>query len=127
MLKSFIKIGKEEKLITKHKEKDYEVTEGNIFEDLCLDQPEEMLARSKLLTEVCKLIKSSKRTQKEIAAELGITQSKVSLLMKGRLSAFSTETLMHYLSLLGCDVHIRVQKPRSKSAILKRRGHCSDK
>ena len=107
----------------KHKEKDYEVTKGNVFKDLGLDQPEELLARSKLLTEVCKLIKASKRTQKEIAVELGITQSKVSLLMRGRLSAFSTETLIHYLSLLGCNVNIRVQKPKSKSDILKRKGH----
>lgn len=109
--------------MAKSKEKDYEMTEGNIFAELGLDQPEELLARSKLLTEVCKLIKSSKLTQKEIATALGITQSKVSLLMKGRLSAFSTETLMLYLSLLGCNIDIRVQKPRAKSEILKRRGH----
>lgn len=108
--------------MAKRKEKEYEVTEGNVFADLDLDQPEELLARSKLLTEVCKLIRSSKRTQKEIAAELGITQSKVSLLMKGRLSAFSTETLMHYLSLLGCNVDIRIQKPRLGSEILRRKG-----
>lgn len=107
--------------MVKRKE-DYDVTEGNVFADLGLDQPQELLARSKLLTEVCKLIRSSKRTQKEIATELGITQSKVSLLMQGRLSAFSTETLMHYLSLLGCNVDIRVQKPRTRSGILKRKG-----
>jgi len=109
--------------MAKSKKKDYQVTEGNIFADLGLDQPEELLARSKLLIKVCKLIKSTKRTQKEIAGELGITQSKVSLLMKGRLSAFSTETLMHYLSLLGCHVDIRVRKPKSTSEILKRKGH----
>lgn len=110
--------------MTKRKEKkNYEVTQGNIFAELGLDHPEELLARSKLLTEVCKLIKSSKRTQKEIAVELGITQSKVSLLMKGRLSAFSTETLLHYLSLLGCNIDIRLEKPRSTSKTPKRKGH----
>lgn len=76
---------------------EYEISFGNVFADLGLDQPEELLARAKLLNEVSTLIKNSGLTQQKIAEKLGITQPKVSMLMGGRLSAFSADTLIHYL------------------------------
>ncbi len=85
----------------KAKETDYEVTEGNVFAALGRENAEALLARSKLLDEVSSLIKKSGLTQQKIAKKLGITQSKVSMLTSGHLSAFSSETLMHYLSILG--------------------------
>ena len=104
------------------KNKDYEVTLSNIFADLNLDQSDELMTRAQLLHEVGTLIKASKLSQQEVAKRLGITQPKVSLLTSGRLSAFSTDTLIHYLSLLGCHVEIRLKKPRSKVAIFRRKG-----
>ena len=101
---------------------DFEVTEGNIFADLGLDQPEELLTRSKLLYEVGALIEKSGLSQKEVAKKLGITQPKVSMLVSGRLSQFSTDSLLHYLAILGCEVEIRVRKPRSKVGIFRRKG-----
>lgn len=102
--------------------KKYEVTTGNIFADLGLDEPEELLAKAKLLNQVSWLIKASNLSQHEIAARLGITQPKVSLLISGRLSAFSTDTLLRYLSTLGCDVQIRIRKPRSRIGIFRHKG-----
>lgn len=94
----------------------------NIFADLGLDQPEELLAKAKLLHEVGGLIKRSNLSQQEIADKLGVSQPKVSLLVSGRLSAFSTDTLLHYLSILGCEVQIRVKKPRTRTGIFRRKG-----
>jgi predicted XRE-type DNA-binding protein len=94
----------------------------NIFAELGLDQPEDLLARAKLLSEVASLIKASHLSQTEVAQKLGITEPKVSMLVSGRLSAFSTETLIHYLSILGCVVQIHVKKPRSRTTIFRRRG-----
>ncbi len=102
--------------------KEYEVTAGNILADLGLDLPEELLAKAKLLHEVSGLIKASQLSQKDVAEKLGITQPKVSLLVSGQLSAFSTDTLLHYLSVLGCEVQIRVKKPRAKIDIFRRKG-----
>ena|SRR3990167_1629502 len=103
-------------------DKDYEVATGNIFEDLGLDQPDELMARAKLLHQVSSLIKNSGLSQKEVAKKLGISQPKVSMLVGGRLSAFSTDSLIHYLSILGCEVEIRVKKPRSKVGIFRNKG-----
>lgn len=108
--------------MTKAKETDYEVTEGNVFAALGLDQPEELLARAKLLHRVSTLIKNSRLSQKEVAKKLGITQPKVSMLVTGRLSEFSTDSLLHYLSILGCEVEIRVKQPRSRVGIFRHRG-----
>jgi len=104
------------------KNKDYEVGSDNIFADLDLDQSDELMARAQLLQKVGSLMKASQLSQKEIAEKLGITQPKVSLLVSGRLSAFSSDVLMHYLSLLGCNVEIRVKKPRSRVGIFRRKG-----
>lgn len=102
---------------------EYEMSSGNVFADLELNQPEELLARAKLLNDVSTLIKDSGLSQKEAAEKLGITQPKVSMLVSGRLSAFSTDTLIHYLSILGCEVQIWVKKPRSRRGIFRHKGH----
>lgn len=107
----------------KEKETDYEVTTGNVFDALGLENSDELLARSKLLDQVSSLIKSCGLTQAEVAKRLGITQPKVSMLVGGYLSAFSTESLLHYLSILGCKVEIRIRKPRSKVGIFRNKGH----
>ncbi len=104
------------------KETDYEITEGNVFAALGLDQPEELLAKSKLLHQVSALIKNSRLSQKEVAKRLGITQSKVSMLTTGRLFQFSTDSLLRYLSILRCEVEIRIKKPRSRIGPFRHKG-----
>ena len=55
-----------------------------------------------------------KITQTKAAQILGIDQPKVSTLLSGKLSGFSTERLLRFLNLLGNDVEIRViTKPNS--------------
>jgi transcriptional regulator with XRE-family HTH domain len=55
-------------------------------------------------------------SSKDDAAELlGIDQPKVSRLLRGYLTNFSAERLMHFLTLLGRDVEIIVKPaPRSR-------------
>lgn len=110
-----------------HRKEEIHVAEGNIFADLGLENSEELLARSELLSEVSRLINTSTLSQKEIAKILGITQPKVSMLVSGKLSAFSADTLLHYLRLLGCNIEIslksrhRVSKARSRGKMIVRR------
>jgi predicted XRE-type DNA-binding protein len=101
---------------------DYEVTEGNVFAALGRKNPDELFARSKLLDQVSFLIKNSRLSQKAVAEKLGITQPKVSMLISGRLSEFSADSLLKYLSILGCEVEIRVKKPRSRIGIFRHKG-----
>lgn len=108
--------------MTRKKETAYEVDEGNIFAAIGLRDSDEPVARSELLDEVGNLIEKSGLTQYEVAKKLGIKQSKVSMLVNGHLSEFSTDTLLHYLAILGCKVEIRVRKPRRQNIFSNRGG-----
>jgi predicted XRE-type DNA-binding protein len=92
-----------------------ETVSGNVFADLGLPNPEERLAKSQLVQRISEIIKERKLTQAKAGEILGIDQAKVSKLVRGRLSEFSTSTLMEYLTRLDQDVEIVVRpKPSSK-------------
>jgi predicted XRE-type DNA-binding protein len=101
--------------MTRPKETHYEVDEMNVFAAIGRKDADELLARSELLDEVGNLIEKSGLTQREVAKKLGIKQSKVSMLVNGHLSEFSTDTLLHYLAVLGCKVEIRIRKPQRRN------------
>jgi predicted XRE-type DNA-binding protein len=92
-----------------------ETGSGNVFADLGLPNPEERLVKSQLVQRISEIIKERKLTQAKAGEILGIDQAKVSKLVRGRLSEFSTSTLMEYLTRLDQDVEIVVRpKPSSK-------------
>lgn len=101
------------------REKDF-VTTDNIFADLGLDDSGEMVTRSDLMSEVVSIIRNSDLTQKEIAKILGISTPKVSALMTGKINDFSNNTLVHYLTLLGCNIEIKVLSQHRVSKSVKR-------
>ncbi|MFZ0335441.1 MAG: helix-turn-helix transcriptional regulator [Candidatus Acidiferrales bacterium] len=92
---------------------------GNVFADIGLPNPEERLAKADLAIRISEAIRARRLTQARAAHILKIDQPKISRLLRGQLSGFSTERLMHFLTLLGRDVEITV-KPASRS---RRHGH----
>lgn len=93
---------------------DYEVGSDNVFADLGLDNSEELKTKTLLLIEIRRLVKKKKLKQIDIAALFNIPQPKVSKLLSGKSSGFSTDRLMHFLTVLDQDVNISV-KPKPKS------------
>ncbi len=92
---------------------------GNVFADIGLPDPEERLAKADLAIRISEAIRARRLTQTRAAHILKIDQPKISRLLRGQLSGFSTERLMHFLTLLGRDVEISVKAaPRSR-----RQGH----
>ncbi len=88
---------------------------GNIFADLGLSNPEERLAKADLAIRIAAVIRARRLTQSGAARILKIDQPKISRLLRGQLSGFSTGRLMHFLTLLGRDVEIVVKTaPRSR-------------
>jgi predicted XRE-type DNA-binding protein len=98
------------------------ITTDNIFADLGLKNAEELRARSDLMSEVVSIIRSSGLSQKEIAEILGVSAPKVSSLMTGKLSHFSHDALVHYLTRLGCNVEIKVTPQRRRISRVTKRG-----
>ena len=85
---------------------------GNVFSDLDLPNPEEMLAKAELARRICDLLAERRLTQTKAAAVLGVDQPKVSALMRGKLDGFSTERLFRFLNALGRDVEIVIRPER---------------
>lgn len=88
-------------------------TSRNIFYDLNVARPEQLLARACVMLRIAEIIRERGITQKEAAALLGVPQSKISRLMNGKLSQFSMDRLFDMLNILGRNVEIIIKpKPR---------------
>ena len=88
---------------------------GNVFADIGLPNPEDRLAKADLAVRIAEAIRARRLTQTRAAHVLKIDQPKISRHLRGQLSGFSTERLMHFLTLLGRDIEIVVKSaPRSR-------------
>ena len=84
--------------------RDHVPSRGNVFADLNLPQPDDLLAKAELSAKIIREIQRRRMTQGQATAILGVDQPKISALKQGKLSAFSIERLMRFLILLGCDI-----------------------
>ena len=86
---------------------------GNVFLDVGFPRPEaeRLLIRSDLMNQVADLIKKRRLTQARAAKLMGVTQPRISDLVRGRIELFSIDTLVDMLARLGVSVSI-VTKPR---------------
>jgi|SRR5688572_6382074 len=85
---------------------------ANVFADLEFENPEEELIRADLAAKVDALLSDREGTQKAIGQRLGLGQSEVSDLMRGRYGRFSIDRLLRILTRLGCKVDLKVTAPR---------------
>ncbi|AFZ16142.1 helix-turn-helix domain-containing protein [Allocoleopsis franciscana] len=93
-----------------------QASSGNVFADLGLENSDELLVKAELARKISSIITKQGMTQAEAAELLGIDQPKVSALINGKLSGFSTVRLFRFLNALGRDVEIVVKtKPKSRS------------
>lgn len=88
--------------------------------DAITDTPQEtasMKARSKLMMALSDIITSRKLRQKDAAELFGVTQPRISDLMRGKIHLFSLDMLMDMASTAGMSPEVSVSKPRIKRAI----------
>lgn len=87
---------------------------GNVFRDLGFrpNQAEHLRIRSDLLIHLQKIIAARRLKQAQAAKVLGVTQPRVSDLLRGRIDLFSTDTLIDMLAHFGVHVKLVVRPPR---------------
>ena len=86
----------------------------NVYADLGLEDAEEMLVKAQLATKVGEIIKRRKLTQVQAAELLGMTQPKLSNLLRGQFRGISEAKMLECLTRLGRNVEI-VVKPAGRS------------
>lgn len=78
-------------------------------------QAASMRARSALMMELESIIKRRDMTQAEAAALFGVTQPRVSDLMRGKINLFSLDCLMDMATAAGLDPQVTIKKPKAPS------------
>ena len=88
---------------------EFERSSGNVYKDLGYRKPDEMLIKAGLAVKISKAIKTLKLTQEEATEITGISQDKISNLLRGNFSRISEKKLMNCLIHLGYDIEISVK------------------
>ena len=83
---------------------------GNVFLDLgySLDEAAILQMRADLMADIRKFVKARKLTQAKAAGILGITQSRVSDLTRGKWEKFSLEMLIALATKAGMHVTLKI-------------------
>ena len=79
------------------------------IEDTPVDA-ENMKIRSSLMAAIIEKIQSNKWTQVEAARRLGITQPRVSDMMRGKIELFSVDSLIAMAGEAGLSVRVKISK-----------------
>lgn len=90
---------------------------GNVFSDLGFgeEEAENLKVRADLMIELTRLIEAQGLTQSAAAERLGVTQPRISDLMRGKIDRFSVDSLIEMLGRAGASVSV-VVTPRSQVA-----------
>ena len=88
---------------------DVEIGSGNVFADLGLPDADKLKIKSGLVIEIAKAMRTMGITQKAAAERMGISQPKVSDMLRGDFTNLSERKLMDCLNRLGYDIEIKVR------------------
>lgn len=95
------------------------MSRGNIYADLGADDADEMLLKAQLALAISEILQSKKLTQQQAAEILGMTQPKLSNLLRGQFRGISEAKILECLVKLGRDVEIVVGKNSVEHGSLK--------
>ena len=81
---------------------------GNVFRDIGFSAPEaaRLRVRADLMIKIEKVLKARKLKQAEAAELMGVSQPRVSDLLRGKIDLFSTDALIDMLARLGLRVRL---------------------
>jgi predicted XRE-type DNA-binding protein len=87
---------------------------GNVFRDLGFKEKESesLRLRAQLMAELRRLIEARKLTQSAAGKLFGVTQPRISDLVRGKIDLFSIETLIDMLTRAGIRVQLRLRGAR---------------
>ncbi|MCY4031551.1 MAG: XRE family transcriptional regulator [Hyphomicrobiales bacterium] len=99
---------------------DIEEGSGNVFADLGFPDADIHLLKSGIVIRMDRILRRRRLTKRKAARLLGLSQSKLSRLLRGHFREYSVEDLLQLLTGLGQDVEIVLRASKSR-----RRGRLS--
>jgi len=94
-------------------------TDGSAFHALGLPDADDLVLRAELLRRIGDLIRARGLTQAAAGQLMGMDQPRVSALVRGQVTRFSTDRLLRALSDLGQDVELRITPARGAKGRLR--------
>ena len=92
-----------------------EESTGNVYADLGMEDADEMMVKAQLATKIGEIIDGRNWSQQQAAEVLGISQPKLSKMLRGQFRGISESKMLDCLARLGRDVQI-VVGPTSHAA-----------
>jgi len=87
---------------------------GNVFADLGLADADKLKIKTGLVIEIRNAMRTLGLTQQDAAKRMGITQPKVSDMVRGDFTNLSERKLMDCLTRLGYDIEIKVRPAKAE-------------
>jgi len=90
---------------------------GNVFRDLgfSTEQADSLRLRADLMLRIRRVIETRRLTQAAAAKLLGVTQPRISDLVRGKIDLFSIDTLIDMLARAGIRVGLTIHSSRAKT------------
>ncbi len=82
---------------------------GNVYTDLGYPDSDSMLIKAQLVAKIAEIIKARGLSQTEAAALLGLTQPRLSSVLKGQFRGVSERRVLDCLTRLGRDIQIVIR------------------
>jgi predicted XRE-type DNA-binding protein len=89
----------------------FEMDTGSVYKALNYADADEMLIKAQLVSKIAEILDRKGLTQTEAASLLGLTQPKLSKLLRGGFRGVSERRLLDCLTRLGRDIEIVVKEP----------------
>ena len=105
---------KSRKSAKKSSEPTFEVSCGNVFEDLgfSIEEAANLQIRGLLAMEITNIIEQRGWSQRKAAREMGIAQPRIAEIVRTKVEHYSIDLLVKYLARLGCRISLVVE-PRN--------------
>jgi predicted XRE-type DNA-binding protein len=87
-------------------------TFANVWWDAIADTPEQaanMRLRAELMRQIARIIKENGWKQAKAAKRCGVTQPRISDLLRGHVSCFSLDALVNITTAIGGRIHVEVE------------------
>ena len=90
---------------------------GNVFRDIGFpaEQAQSLRLRADLMIQIRRVIENRHMTQAAAAKLLGVTQPRISDLVRGRIDLFSIDTLIDMLARVGIRVGLTIRPSRART------------